>query len=157
MSLFCLCVVEDIKETDEIVLYTQQIEVLARCYKIGVKFCVDWSEPIISHIKKGSLIINILDSPESDNCELFLLPDGWSINGQTNMVSFIERMKFLQDISTVFNNRNYPIDLYLGESGTNFDEFLTISLNSKSLPEYLSKTVGTYGVEAGVHIKTGDG
>ena len=152
MSLFCLCVVENIRTKNEIVFYTQQIEIRAKHYKRGIKFFVDWSEPLMSHIQKDALVINILDCPEADNCELFLLPDGWYSNGQTNTLTLRERMKFLQNISKVFINGEYKVDLYLGQSGTDQEDFFDVTLKSNDLVDYLTKTVGINGVDDGLHI-----
>ena len=152
MSLFCLCVVEGIIEKNKTVFYAQQIETLAKYYKCGITFTINWTEPLALHIEKDALIINILDSPETDNCELFLLPDGWYCNGETNQLSFKERMRFLQDICNVFINENYCIDLYFGQSGTEPREFFNVTLKNNELVEYLTKTVGTYGVDDGILI-----
>lgn len=152
MSLICLSVVEDIRKHSEIVFYTQQIETLAKQHERGIKFFVDWSEPLISHIQKDSFVINILDCPESDNCELFLLPDGWYSNGRTDNLAFRERMKFLQDISSVFIDRKYNVELYLGQSGTHPEDFFNVTLKNNDLVDYLAKTVGVDGVDSGVHI-----
>lgn len=152
MSLFCLCIVGDIKNNSEIAFFTQQIKSLAKHNNRGIKFFVDWSEPLISRIQKDSLIINILDSPASDNCELFLLPDGWYNNGNTNKLAFSKRMKFLQDVSNIFINRKYSVELYLGQSGTHPDDFFDVTLKNHNLIDYLTKTVGVYGADDGVHI-----
>jgi len=152
MSLFCLCVVENIRENSEVIFYTQQIKTIAKHYKRGIKFVVDWYEPIISCIQKDSLVINILDCSECDNCELFLLPDGWYSNGQTNKLAFRERMKFLQDICNIFIDGKYSVDLYLGQSGIRPEEFVDVTINSKDLTDYLTKTIGVNGIEDGVHI-----
>lgn len=153
MSLICLCVVENVKKDGKIDFYTQQLETLAKRHKRGIKFSVDWPEPLLSHIQKDSLVINILDCPESDNCELFLLPDGWYCNGLTNNLAFRERMKFLQDISDVFINGQCGVEIYLGLSGTNPEDFFDVSLKNDVLTDYLAKTVGVDGIDSnGVHI-----
>lgn len=152
MSLFCLCVVEGAWKKSEKLLYEQKIQSIANHYNRGVKFFVDWLEPIMSTVPKESFVINILDSAESENCELFLLPDGWYCNGETNYLSFKERMSFLQDICNVFINDNYCINLYFGQSGTDPSEFFDVKLITKDLVEFLTKTVGTYGVDDGILI-----
>lgn len=152
MSLICLCVVKNVRKQSEIDLCTQQIEMIAKHHKRGIKYFVDWSEPFISSIQRDSLVINIVDSPESNNCELFLLPDGWFCNGQTDRLSFRERMKFLQDISNVFINRKYRVDLYLGQSGTCPEEVTSVRLCNHDLVDYLTKTIGIEGADNGMHI-----
>lgn len=151
MSLFCFCVVENIKKI-EMVSYSQQLKALAKQHNRGIKFQIDWAEPILSSVKKDAFVINITDSPESDNCELFLMPDGWYCNGKTNELSFSERMKFLQDISSVFIDRGYGIEIYFGLSGMQPYEFLNVKLRNKDLVYYLAKTVGVNGAEEGAHI-----
>lgn len=153
MSLFCLCAVEGIREKSENAFYTQQLEILARQHGRGIKFFVDWPEPIISCIQKDSLVISILDCSESDNCEFFLLPDGWYSNGQTAKLTFKERMEFLQDISNIFINRKYSVDLYMGQSGTRPEEFSDVILKNNVLVNYLINTVGVSGIDDGVHIR----
>lgn len=153
MSLICLCVVENIRNNSEIVFYKQQTEALAKLHKRGIKFSVDWPEPIMSCIQKDSFIISIVDCPESDNCELFLMPDGWCCNGRTNKLAFRERMKFLQDISAIFINREYSVDLYMGLSGNDPEDYFNVALKNNDLVDYLTRTVGVDGIDLdSVHI-----
>lgn len=152
MSLICLYIVGDIRNNSEKVFFIQQIKALAKYNNRGIKFFVDWSEPLISRIQRDSLVINILDSPESDNCELFLLPNGWYSNGHTNKLAFDERMKFLQEISNIFIDKRYAIELYLAQSGTHPDDFFDVTLQNHELIDYLTKTVGVDGVDDGFHI-----
>ena len=151
MSLLCLCVIENIDKNDEI-LYSQQIEKISKLYGYGIKYGVDWIEPIASQIKCDSLIISITDCPTSNNCELFLLPDGWYANGQTNPLIFKERMIFLQEIASIFSTPKHTVNFYLAESGTDSKEYSETYLKSNELVCYLTNTVGVYGINTGVHI-----
>lgn len=152
MSLICLCIVEDIRNNNDILFYTRQLETIAKNHNRGIKFFVDWSEPVISFIQKDSFIINILDCPTSNNCELFLLPDGWYSNGQADEVAFRERMTFLQEVTSVFISRGHGVELYLGQSGTHPEDFFDVTLNNNDLSGYLAKTIGVDGIDDGVHI-----
>ena len=151
MSLFCLCVIDNFDKED-LLTYTNQIEMHAKEYNRGIKYEVDWPEPIVEHIKKDSLIINIVDCPENDNCEMFLLPDNWYFNESTNKLPFKDRIKFLQDISELFINNSCSVDIYLGQSGTNPEEFIDVWLKNSDLVDYLTNTIGVYGIDDGVHI-----
>ena len=152
MSLICLCVVEDIRKNSDVAVYTQQLETLASCHKRGIKFFVDWFEPLISYVQEDAFIINILDYPNSDNCELLLQPDGWYCNGQADKLPFRERMKFLQDVCSIFINRKHSVELYLGQSGIYPEDFERVTLKINDLVGYLAKTIGVNGVNDGVHI-----
>ncbi len=151
MSLICLCIT-DVSDKSEVVFYRQRLEALANYHKCGILFSVDWPEPIVTHNNKDSFIINIVDCPASENCELFLLPDGWYYNGCTNSLTFKERMSFLQDIASILIEGRHHIDFYLGQSGTAPEEFVDITLQCQDLIEYLSQTIGIDGADNGVHI-----
>ena len=151
MSLLCLCVVENYESRRDSLLY-EQIKSIAERYNRGIKLGVDWTEPVVSHIKKHSLIVRINDTLHSDNCELFLLPDGWYSNCQTNAIPFRERMMFLQDLSAMLISQQYNIAFYIAESGTDPSDFQNISLKCEELAGYLTKTIGANGVDEGVYI-----
>lgn len=152
MSLVCLCVIDNIEEKSDKFFCFKQIEELAEQYQCGIKCGVDWFEPFVSHIKKDSFVINIVDYPKYDNCEMFLLPDGWYNNGKSNKSLFVERIKLLQDVSSFLIDKNNSVSFYIAQSGTSFDEFSHITLKTNELTAYLAKTLGTYGLEDGVHI-----
>ena len=152
MSLFCFCVVDDYIEESKVQFYAIQIEKIAKKNNIGIKFHVDWIEPILSHIKKDALFINLVDSPGSDNCELLFLPDGWYFNAQTNEKTFKERMRFLQEISDILIKDKHCVNLYLGQSGTLLEEFIFVELKKNELVDYLTKNIGLYGVDEALHI-----
>ena len=151
MSLLCLCVVENYEMISDPLL-DKQIKSIAEPYNRGIKFGVDWVEPIVSYIKRGSLIVSINDNPLSDNREMFLLPDGWYSNCQTNAIPFRSRMVFLQDLATMLINQRYNVSFYIAESGTDLSDFHDVSLKCEELPDYLLKTIGASGVSDGVRI-----
>lgn len=151
MSLICLCIA-DIKEKEEIVFYSQSLTKLADYYKRGIEFSVDWSEPIVDYVKDNYFIINLLDYPNSNNCEMLLLPDGWYHNGYTNDLVFKERMRFLQDIANMLIEGNYRVEFYIGCSGMKTEEFLDVEVKCQHLIDYLEETVGSEGAEEGIHI-----
>ena len=151
MSLLCFCVIENYKRSNDPLL-DKEVRSISERYNRGIKFGVDWAEPIASSIENHSLIISINDTPESDNCELFLLPDGWHFNLQTNAIPFRERMTFLKDLASVLVSRGYHIHLYIAESGTDLNDYINVSLRYEELIDYLSQTIGKDGVRDGIHV-----
>lgn len=156
MSLFCLCVVDNIDrrrigEKNEMP-FNKEIGILERKYKIGINYSVDWLEPIMMHFKEHSILLSISDSPMSSNCELFLLPDGWFVNGFTNEIRFKERMIVLQEISALFPIDQFDVNLYLAQSGTCCEDYTYIELKSSQLADYLTDTIGKQGIDMGIHI-----
>ncbi|MBR6610351.1 MAG: hypothetical protein IKK99_09065 [Oscillospiraceae bacterium] len=154
MSLFCICVV-DIAKNNTTELYKQHLEKIARSHNRGIKFSINWDEPFMKNINNRAFIINLLDNPFSDNCEMLLLPDGWYYNGITNDISFVKRMQYIQEVVNVFRLENYNIDLYIGSSGMETDEFVEASVNYSDLINILVKTIGVDGPEEGMHIIIG--
>ena len=75
MSSICLFAAKGIT-AEKKKKYIHDIQKLVIDYKRGVKFFIAWSESMVLDIQKDSFIVNIVDSPKSDNCEMFLLPDG---------------------------------------------------------------------------------
>lgn len=152
MSLFCFCIIEDFTKKDDIIFYQQEIKTLAKIHGIGAKFSVDWSEPVLLSVNKNALVVNIVDLPQLNNCEMFLLPEGWKKNGISNIIPFRERMMFFQDFCQVFVDTKAKIDFYFGESGTDLDDFSHISLKSSELTNYLTRSVGASGLVDGIHL-----
>lgn len=159
MSLICVCVVENVKIESDKSEYIKRLKQFARYYNRGIKFNIDWSEPFVSCLQADSFVVNILDAPDSDNCELFLQPDGWFCNGRIDKTPFKVRMKFLEEICASFVNKKRSVMLYLSQSGTHPNDFERVTLRINDLVEYLTKTVGVNGIKDGVQIivKTGDG
>jgi len=151
MSSLCLCIINGIEIAEKNV-FVPKVELLAQNYKCNVDFCINWCEPILSDVKQDSFIVNIIDSSISKNCELFLLPDNWWFNGQTNKVGFRERIKLLEDIAGLFDLKKHSINIYLAESGTALDEFVNVSLKRDEISDYLTQTIGAHGIIEGIHI-----
>ena len=155
MSAICLCVVDHV-EHNEKKLYAQQLEALAKQYNRKLRFSVDWVEPLTQEISRDSYVVNVFDDPQSDNCEMLLLPDGWWHNGKTNNLTFEERMAFLYDLCRTFTDNKYYVDLYLLQSGMESADCINITLDICDLKDYLIKTVGIVGVDCGWHIRVRD-
>lgn len=151
MSSFCILYVSKLDNAKK-EFYINQIQVLAKEYKRGVKFYINWCEPGLPIYENDMLIVNVLDSQTSDNCEMFLLPDGWYSNGVSAKSLFRDRVKFLEDTLFLFICNGDPVELYIGQSGIQPEEFLTITLRWNEVADYLTKTIGINGTDDGMHI-----
>lgn len=81
-------------------------------------------EPLIdSFPPEDYLIFSIADNNEFDNCEMLLLPENCSLNGKKNLVPFVNRMELIKDIMNDTLKFVPQIDLFIGNSGANIDEF----------------------------------
>ncbi len=152
MSLFCFFAISSISEDNKLLLNNPYLEKIAQFYHIELNTSVGWSEPILTCIDKKSVLLNISDE-NTTNCELFLLPDGWYYNGKTNNIRFRHRMFLLQTISSFFICFKKGTSLYIGESGTNVDEFLTTSIRYELMTDFLDSTIGKNGVVGGLHVE----
>ena len=152
MSLFCVLVINDIETEKDRQSYVAEVEEVAKRYKRGVNFCVDWDEPALSDITENSFVVNVLDYPGSNNCELFLQPDDWLYNGYRNREEFEKRMCFLNDVLSIFKNVDKHVALLIGESGTPCEEVFEITLEYNLLVKYLTHTIGLNGAAGVVNI-----
>ncbi|MBQ7603801.1 MAG: hypothetical protein IJU75_02490 [Clostridia bacterium] len=151
MSLFCFFAISSISEDNKVLLNNPYLEKNAQFYHIELNTSVGWSEPILTCVDKKSVLLNISDE-NTTNCELFLLPDGWYYNGKTNNIRFRDRMFLLQTISSFFTALKKDTNLYIGESGTNAEDYLTISLHYEMVADFLNSTIGQHGVMGGLHV-----
>lgn len=151
MSSICLFAAKGIT-AEKKKKYIHDIQKLVIDYKRGVKFFIAWSESMVLDIQKDSFIVNIVDSPKSDNCEMFLLPDGWFCNGKTAQLPFKSRMRLLEKIALLFEENVDDVELYIGQSGSQPEELLNVVIKGHELADYLSKTIGIYGADEGLHI-----
>lgn len=141
MSLICLCVT-DINDQEEVLIYQDRLLGITKRHSRGVTFSIDWCEPIVETLKEGTMIINLVDSMDSDNCEMLLLPDGWYYGAHTNKFSFKQRMKFLYDVADVLLMDGHKAEFYIGLSGTNPDEFVEKTVRQDNFIDVLALTIG---------------
>lgn len=152
MSNFCFCVIDKIIECKEKKHIFKKIENLAQKYDCAISDYIDWPEPAISAINRESYIISLNDS-QKENCELFLLPDGWYSNNKTNTQSFIQRVKFFENVSEMIMKDGYTISFYIAQSGTNIDEFKNYVISQSDIARFLVESIGKHGVDTGFHIQ----
>lgn len=121
MSKICIAVFDAVSNS---IALENMIKALAISYHLGVAFELAYEEPFLSEIcDSNKLICDFSDRPNSDNCELLLLPDGCSFNGSKNIVSFASRMARLEVILTAILKQAGSVDLFVGDSGTALDSF----------------------------------
>ena len=151
MSHICLCVISGITNEVEMKYIKRIIQSLADSSDYGLKFSIDWIEPVVCKLDKNKLLISVQDSKTVDGCEMFLLPDDNIFYGYTNSKCFRERMVFLHQLSDIFLTIGYYVELYLGLSGTLPEEYEEFTVNRNNLIDLLSETVGIDG-DCSVHI-----
>ena len=146
----CICAIK-IKE-DKFSSHYLNLQKIANKYCRGISFRADWSDPLIDSLKSTYHIISFSDSPTSNDCELFMLPDGWFFNGNTNFEPFAERIKCLKDIIDYLTNNGFFVDIYIGWSGLDRKDFYDIKIKPHNLVSCLTSTIGQHGSEFGLHI-----
>ncbi len=122
--------------------------------KHGMGFFVEekCDEPFVD---KSSLylVFSLSDNYEFDNCEMFLLPDGWICNGKSNKIPFINRMEVIQDCVIKLSKLKCQIEIFLGESGCQITDFIHL----KCFPNEIANLINNnycdkYGGEYNLHI-----
>ena len=113
----------------------------------------EYQEPLLDEYD-SPFVISIADAPKHDNCEMLLLPDGYYYNGRTNTNSFVERMAVLRDVVIFLRSVGQSVELFLGTSGTAYDEFVEFHTSAEDIAQMLEKYYCPPGqwMESDVHI-----
>ena len=151
MSAICFCITE-IKDPVQIKRYQDKIINIANIYGRGVSFSIDWEEPLLERYADAYIIADFHDSPTESNCEMLIMPDHWQYNNKRNELSFRQRMALFQDVAAWATVQGYSMEFFIGNSGTNWNEFETIIVPAKHLTNVLIETVGESGSDADIHI-----
>ena len=106
---------------------------LQKTYGLGVCFDTPANEPFLQDYACPDLLFTISDTEETENCELFLLPDGWTINGAENPVPFVQRMKVLQQFAYSLSNICEWMEILVGDSGMDLDDFVLSEVKTKDV------------------------
>ena len=151
MSAICFGIAE-INDPVRAKAYQDNIIHIAHTHGRGVSFSIDWEEPLLAHYSDAHVIADFRDSPTESNCEMLIIPDHWRYHDQRNELPFRQRMALFQEIAEWADAQGYPIEFFIGNSGTDWDEFETVVIPTKRLTELLMKTVGKSGSDADIHI-----
>lgn len=144
MSKICIVVIKNHNylETDKI---KEQIKMLFNNCGLGVFFEVAYSEPFLERYKNDEhLIFSISDNFEFDNCEMFLLPDRCKYNGQTNNIPFEKRMCDLKRIIEIILSFCHNIEIFIGDSGTNFEDFQFENIDLDCFEKFLINKLNSF-------------
>ena len=96
---------------------------------VSVSYGVSYNEPFLDYYRDKKIItLNFVDNRTCDNCEMLFLADNCSYNGTENVTPFHERMRNVATILTRILNCCPSIDLYIGDSGMQIDEFEEVSI-----------------------------
>ena len=132
MSKICIIIINNPADYNPAI--RKNVASIIERHGLGVFFDSICDEPLLTCFS-NHCSIEIADTPSNNNCEMFLLPDSCYFNGKNNSYSFKNRMKILQEIIEFLYDSKFKLDLFLGDSGTDYDEFKTI----KSLPHQLAE------------------
>ena len=139
MSKICIVLVKDISglchTTDWI---CSKIRHIINSYALGM-FIIDPIMEPFGDKYVDCVAISIADNDSSDNCEMFLLPDNCSFNGRINGVQFIERMKVLRDIALCLGENDCWVELFIGDSGVNYEDYAEACCKANDLPHVLQE------------------
>ena len=113
---------------------------------------IDWIEPIITTLPSTVLLCNIVDNVEYNNCEMLLLPDGWSFNGKFNIIPARERMQVLEELATYVIGQGHQVEFFLGDSGTLPNEYRLMHVTYYELSDFLWKQLKEINAGSAVRV-----
>lgn len=114
-------------------------------YGKGVQFEIPNNEPFLHDYPCPDLMFTLSDSDDTTNCEWLLLPDGWWYNDKTNPEPFYQRMKVLQQLADQLRTMCRRMEILVGESGLDLDDFSPHQVDTKDIPAVMVREFcGTY-------------
>ena len=84
------------------------------------------------------IAFSIADNAQCNNCEMLLLPDGSSLNGNVNPVPFSKRMRIFRDIALLLQAHGCSTELFLGLSGTEYSEYTEFRCSAEEVDRVLA-------------------
>lgn len=146
----------------EMCSFREQIKPLFNRFGLGVFFEFPYLEPFMKEYEKDDyFVFSVADNMNFDNCEMFLLPDNCTYNGKKNEISFKTRMSNLKSIIEIILKTEKSIELFIGESGTEFFEFEFENINLERFEETLNNKLNCFDAPdiclRCIKEKTGDG
>lgn len=152
MSRICIFVATAICQEHKAIIKNDILQFIGK-YNLGAFFDQNHNEPFLSFYE-NRFTISIADSERYDNCEMFMCPDGWSIAGKKPVFSFRKRMMILQEIATLIVNKTGKVELFIGDSGLDYDDFIEFECNVMDVAKTVLKN---YELDNGwlndLHIK----
>ena len=127
MSRICICVMKISKDKYAYI----ENDIKKQLKSIGLHYVntIEYLEPFLLNLNQNEFSYFSISNSYMDNtCEMFFLPDNWLFNGQKNDVLFIVRMKQLEKILGYILKFISEIELYLGNSGTELIDYVTIEI-----------------------------
>lgn len=153
VSRMCVIVVDDGNCYNERDSIKKMINSKISKWDLGVFFYDNLDEPWDIYYN-GFLKISIADSFEFDNCEMFMLPDNCYYNGHTNKTPFIERMDMISDIVSTLKEQMCEVELYIGDSGTEKEDFIGMQCSVKDLANMLNENcIDNNSQDNNLHIR----
>lgn len=108
----------------------KQIDLLLNSFNLGIFYEQSNDEPVLSEFQnKSNIICSLSDNCIYNNCEMLLLPDNCFLNGKSNAVPFQERLSQIEEILKAILNNAQKIDLFIGDSGANWDDYVHYDIN----------------------------
>ncbi len=151
MSKICVGIVKDLygisRESVVSLLFN-----IASEYELHVRILCKKTEPFLMHYDNNMLVFSLSDNAMYDNCDFLLLPDNCLYGGQSNPESFLQRASRLSCFFGEIVNRGLKSELFIGVSGTAYDEFEEVNVLASNLKDVLVSKANQYERDPELHI-----
>jgi len=148
MSKICYALLQGSMDCKRNIL--SEIKRIADRYGFGYYILKTIDEPFFD-CNRSDFIISFSDNYIYDNCEMLLLPDGCTYNGKTSKTSFFERMTMIRNVTDLLKENHFRVELYVGESGTESEDYLDFSCESSDIPNVICKHLNDF-YDCNLHI-----
>ena len=132
MSRICLAFVKNIESYTWDTVY-HDIKEVATQYQRGCVLDPPWLNPVTQR-PQNCHVISFSDSPNTENCEWLLLPDGWVLNDDIQKSRLYERMNFLRDVVRILVMHGAYVELCIGDSTYCYAECMRVCCTANEIP-----------------------
>lgn len=123
-------------------------------YDVGIFCGMDCDDPVCyGEALSDTFVLSLADSDVHNNCEMLLLPDYCSINGRTNTLPFVERAIVFQRIMAPLITSLGTVDVFVGESGTQLDEYVHYCVSLNEFAEVMMQMNSIHAPDLHITIK----
>ena len=134
MSVFCICASSPLS----VRMHEIRAKLTNKAYLlgIGIQFTGYYIEPFLDQFDR-TMLVNIADDFNFENCEHLLCRDGCSIDGEYQVESLFCRMHKVQSLLSEFCGYVRVLHLFIGESGIGFESFKHMQCRIQDFPSQI--------------------
>ncbi len=154
MSEICIGILELGLPEDKLSFIKNEMEMCCRSGRLGLFWETVYREAFITEkMCDENAVFELRNSPEDMTCERLLCPDWCKYNEKENEEPLMERLRRIQRMIEVIMRNGCWVDLYIGDSGGDIEDYADYSLTCSDFSEKLIALYNEYGTTPYAHFR----